>query len=1434
MFLSDWFRRRIGTPPRRRGRIALCAGALACLLAAAYMTLPWWAPKAFLQKRFAEALSRQLDLPVSIERLDMSWQEGIVLTGLRIGERPEFGPQDMVSVGSLRCDLSPIRLAATGRLKWVEIDDARLHVVVKSNRQVNLWSLQGLSREGSSPPQLLVVRRAAVTLQLPDHDRELRLDVSHLQYRAGRLESLGQVTMSAALAQHGPVAPVSLNAAAGGGDGPSAASCKFHFSQVDLDQLNLPAPFHLPLTRLAGEASGDLDCRLNQEGVVDQFILDINVKNLDVHPLNDLRLPVFKDAQIHLEAKYDLLGYLEVKSIRLRLPGINLEKGLASLASLDWRGIQKLELSGTLNPTILSALTNAPLPGGVEIDGDVDFDVQMKEEDNELQSHLVADASAATVRIEGRPAKPAGRALSGDLYASLSKQTWDFATDSAELRLGGNRFTGSGAIQKVRDVVNHWLQAGESATLGVLLDDLAGLNWSGAWEIRELESLRDLAGPIWPTGPRLTGQIQGQWSLEHGEAVLFHGSLSAPAGTELSLGPWFVKPAPAVLRGELTAEVDTQTPGLKNVKVWAGVGDSAASVEDMRVSFVLAPGSSGEPELSVMADGTFHVHDAGGLLRCVPAAGAWPGRLSGELSGRFDLMRSASFRRVHLQADATSLALAAGEDFEKSAGQPAEFMLDYAAGAGAGEAGDRLALSARLGAERFDGVVILPPAGPADEPLWGEARVRVTDAGWLLARCPRLQRRLKDCDVRGALTLSARGQVGADQMQGEVRLDADDLSFRLPATGGIKPRGAPLRLRLSGRLAPDEIELKLLAADVGQSSLSAEGKVRLGADAGAAPGGEGGFRRWPPPHVESVDLKLRGRAGVDPVSWSLLPELARQLKRLGVGGAVEFWTDVRGGADAIELKGGFDAAALTLERKDVRKESGWRADGSFDVLVPADLAYVHVRDLFLDGGDFQLRADAKIPLLKDGDPETHVALHVADFERLGQRTPALAPYALTGGLLLESELSLRKGRAAVKYATLTADNLAGRLGGKNCRLNGRATIEELSFGPGGPIAVGRVATDELEFAAGDSQGFIVADLTEPLTAPKGRVELLCSKLDIYDLAQWGPPAGAATAPSPVLSPPEKEALTKQGQAVVAAMRKLIVPAAATLRLQADRLKYYDGEVKAMYEIRGVVADFDLHDGVLKAGYRCALSGGEMFQNYLADFRPEDVRLGIRGGMREIISSEAILAQLAKEFPGNTVYGTFSRSHDLSYSLRDVVMNMIDSRYYPPATGDSVTITEDGLIRGRAAPRFISGIFPGLNLTTYRYRRMTGFTRYDPDGRRSSDLIFSGYNYDLYIEGHTDVDRRGTFEIGVILVGSPQSAEFNHRLRPGRVPVLNFRARIEDGQFKDEEVWFKLPTETAYVIFLKNNLLYRIWLTAVSQGGAKAVTNGPGPPPAPVK
>jgi hypothetical protein len=157
--------------------------------------------------------------------------------------------------------------------------------------------------------------------------------------------------------------------------------------------------------------------------------------------------------------------------------------------------------------------------------------------------------------------------------------------------------------------------------------------------------------------------------------------------------------------------------------------------------------------------------------------------------------------------------------------------------------------------------------------------------------------------------------------------------------------------------------------------------------------------------------------------------------------------------------------------------------------------------------------------------------------------------------------------------------------------------------------------------------------------------------------------------------------------------------------------------------------------------------------------------------------------------------------------------VLDGRYRPLMVGEATTITTEGVLVGRSAPKFMTRIFPGLNLTRYRYSKMTGFAEYREDGVAVNDMIFDGKLYDMYIHGTTDRGNIGRYTVGLVLLGSRASPQWHHAWRQGRLPILKVKARIEGGKMHDEEISYPWPNETLGEIFIRNNIVYRAWLNS---------------------
>jgi hypothetical protein len=430
--------------------------------------------------------------------------------------------------------------------------------------------------------------------------------------------------------------------------------------------------------------------------------------------------------------------------------------------------------------------------------------------------------------------------------------------------------------------------------------------------------------------------------------------------------------------------------------------------------------------------------------------------------------------------------------------------------------------------------------------------------------------------------------------------------------------------------------------------------------------------------------------------------------------------------------------------------------------------------------------------------------------------PALKPYEPSGELFFDMEGTLdARQQGQIKSVELHSQKLQAFFRDRPVTIQGSCSLWDITLSPQKPWHIGRAKTEELGIHAGPSDFWIIADLENLPQQTRGNLYLLGDTIDTPDLKAWltdTPTTQHAFQPYK-LTPEQIESLQIQAENLIASSRDLLKQIKLTARISVDRLIVYDESVKQSYHLRNMQWKGSCENSHVQYAYVAGMNGGTMRGKYEVHADEPAPRVAYETSLQEVISDESIAPQLEKFFPGNLVRGLFNREERSTIALRDMLANLLDYRYPLRPEGEAKTITTDGVVMGRSAPKFVTRIFPGLNLTAYHYQKMTSFATFLPDGTAQNDMIFSGDRYDIYMQGTTDIENIGRYEIGLILMGTPQSAEWNHAYRQGRIPILKLKALIENGKMYNDTVSYPWPNETLFTIFLKNNIFYRVWLAA---------------------
>jgi hypothetical protein len=1407
--------------PQRRWWQVVCRAAVvvAAALAGAYVTLPWWAPTGLVRRWLAAEIARQTGLEVRIDRLSLSWGRGVELNGLTISSTPGTGPEPLAYIESIRMAFSPVDMLVHKRIEWMELNRPRVSVRCGPDGSFNIERLTRLDFQAKA--QRVTQRQGAATFTVPGHDVKLHLDIRDLQIFPGKMRGLGQVTMAAWLRQQSGAAPVSFHFTDQPMNSGAAAQASFSFTDLDLAELGLNDALDLPLERLHGRCDGSLDLQMNRQGEVDRFIAKLSIRDLDVQPVGGARLPLIKHAGFEISAAIDLFASqdtinVDLQSTAVRLPGVDLEGLKLSMSKPIGKTprIRSLDLIGTVYPGRLAALLkgqNGP-PGGLACAGPVRIEkLIITRKGPTVDFAVAADATEAELSRAGKAVKPRNTKLRITLEGALDERKWDLSIHNSRLDLADNWIEHQVQLADAKAFLEGLLRQNHEPT-DQTLRDLSVIASTGRLHLQELKSISaiapSLAGALGDV--ELRGPARGRWEFaggrDHADRAAFEANLDLESQTRLKVKNWFIKPPGKETHLGVTGHLVSRGPaGARNSdidlildKLDFAVGGGRLHTDGAELRFRASTG--GGTSATMQATGGFDISQVEQLLACLGDLQELASGITGDVrNGRYAVGPGPGKQDVRISADLTDVSLKLGELFVKPAGQSAELKLTYTREEPSGPDGqNRLELTGSLfppaqrarGAARTAAVdlkaAIPLGQGPDEKPSRKnlaaiEVKFNDADASWLAQSCPAIRDRLNNQRLEGALVSGAAHiNVGKDgSVAAEVRREQ-------PIT--LKTGDTNIALSGRGSLRPD--------------------------DRGGGPDNS-------LPTIDSFDVHVDGKLSFDTELFRLLPQIESPAAEHGIRGTVRLSADVRGDDQSISIANAeADAEKLSVNRiGPMVKPAGTPANFQFAATINPDLSAATLELLTGRIGDVSLQATGggRFDYSAEGLPDPRawrLALRATteNARKLQDLVPALKEWSLSGGARVDAMIIGAENKDIASRVELVAKGLGGRYGRTDFALDGELTLELVRPGAGTEPYVERADTDKLEVRIGANRAWVVAHVERLNENPKGRIDVLAEFIDdenladsLYSLAKGlrSTVRGAHGAAG------DKETPAQRAERITGQIRDWLGKADLAATVSLGHLKKYDKSVKQHYDIQRLELSASAVGGDVSLSYAGGLNGGQasgQWQMNLAEAAPKVLA---QSEFKDVIATEAIQPQLAKHFPGNHVNGYFNRSEKVTFPLVDLVANVIDPDQRIRSAGTAKTVTIDGTIAGRAAPQFISDIFPGLNLARYQYRTMTGFANLKEDGSANNDMIFDGRYYDLYITGTTDSKNIGRYQIGVILLSAPQSAEWNHAYRLGRIPVLNFEARIEGGQMYDVKVPYLRPDEVIGAILLTNNPLYRL-------------------------
>ncbi len=679
--------------------------------------------------------------------------------------------------------------------------------------------------------------------------------------------------------------------------------------------------------------------------------------------------------------------------------------------------------------------------------------------------------------------------------------------------------------------------------------------------------------------------------------------------------------------------------------------------------------------------------------------------------------------------------------------------------------------------------------------------------------CPALDEALRDLHLSGAIRADIESVVSPEGDRVSLTLDAGEASFTLPGGEPLtKPVGIPAKVAMI-LTRPDQAGSDWRF----ESDDTAFGGFQVASLNGTCTGLPGPpVAGWlaalsDPPAIDPAAIGGRLAATVRAdfserlTDWH--PQLARLRRQFGLGGTADLDVSLDIASGEIDARGAI-AAKDTAWRIETgvpaaphfHKEAGSPGETAFNIgyRLPTEgkTAKLDIRELLCASGSNELRVTGELAMsappaaaqLDSG--RLWVGVRLADAGAARSLVPGAAVGPASGGLDADAELTFTGGRMRVERGSATCRDLQLDLYGSPLGVSGGIALDRE-----------RIDLDQLVLGFGSSHGVLSGNLALPEPGGKGRLGVVFDRLDMVDLTRRikdiavkaGPPSAAGSAPASAPAGSEATAAASDGNDVLAMLRRQDFIVEGHIRTLVATLPM---EVGVTADAVGFQLDGD--DGALKATFHCVIDGGIVDGSVDTDLNVADPVMHLQYTADAIGSGELVDSYLRLTFPGMTATGTLTLI-DESYQK---LLPEPGNPNYPVGKGE--LMIGGGTIVGRAAPLWLTRIFPGLNLSSFEFSYMHQWFEKLPSGRVRHRMIYQGKYYNIYTDGYTEPDKTFRYDVGVDFLADFDS-KYWAEVGQGRIPMFTKTGKLTaEGRIVDEQVTYQPPERILETLLISNN------------------------------
>ncbi|MBI4579402.1 MAG: hypothetical protein HY718_06840, partial [Planctomycetes bacterium] len=1377
---------------------------------------------------------------------------GIAIDDVVIGDDGAGARHPLMRVGRIGCDLSPLGLMTDRKLRelnftdpevWIEFDEAgRLNLAWLANRRGGRlpsfnYRVTGLTCHVITPQVSQTFRIDGLDVQLdpqtgllhlasatrvarpeadPDEPKEGRLDFD-ANVRIPRLKKTEQLN----------------------GD------IRVEWSDLALSDLPVPLISRVPVEQVDGITSGRLAFKTHPDLGVD-YTLAISLAGVRIMRPDVQRPAQVPDADLYCAGHWDPNGgVVEMKELRYETPAVRVEAAASRGPALryDEGGETAFEfhLAGGVKDwqalrQEVPELDQAVRRVRADLRGEATFTADAVRRRHEDHLAISVDGRGSQWTIGGATqdylTAPADLPKQVVLAAVRDRATGRVGLPAFAVTLGDWMVEGRGEVTLPSPVtggpleIGHLLEAVPSlrGEAKARCRNLATLPRLLPWLVEQAE-LKDLSGPA---------EVAAAIDTE-GRCSRLHATASLPAESSLSVGEVISKREGPPL--DLSAQVRLPYAGrgrLRAVSVTLLCGQAKVDLESVqggleyRTEFRDDGGS--RPRLaSADADWDFELRarQVADLVAMSPLverlrAQAGVGEVAGDVEVRGRI--SASYRpgdsmvRIAGGITADGLGARVGELVSKQRGEPLRIDFGHTIRATTSHREHELRASAVRPSGRISVGLLRADAG-ADQPAGRVSRLSVDaqldDAADWLGLVPAARWVAEKWHVSGEAWLKLQDLRVGGWHAGQLHLDATRARVAAAEGPGFgKPAGTPTTARLAWRaeVSPDRPEGETWHLTEGQLRLGGAKVDRLEAQLAIAAAAGDALADGKMPYVSHLELSGSGAVSAEDDLGSLHPALAEWIDRLRTEGVATWRLGLKMDDDRIRFDGHVDAegVAATLDLPNdlvpsVRKSAGEPLSASVTLSIPRQqdgastpLA-VERAELHVAGNVVRGRGEVSLP--PHGKPGTTGAVpfslavqaQLPRANRLLAMLPKAPLETLAGELTANVTVQRNDGPPRIAGARVQFQGFQMGVTPRPLHLDGVVVLDG-----------DRLSAERLDWSWRRSSGTISGDLAlrerryEANLGVAGRqvfIEELRAETDALLARVWPDDDQSPDHPLATAVATAADGDQRRTRAIIDLLRRsqarIDVGVGTLVTLLPLDIQAVADAVSQRLEVR---------DGVVRLEFGCLMDGGQVSGEVTADLNAADPSYRLTYTADRLQPGSVVNSYLRRTFPGMEATGPLTLIDESVQKLLPAPGELNHE------TGEGQLIIDGGMVMGRAAPVWVTRIFPGLDLATFDFTRMHSWFRKTLEGRVHHQMIYQGGYYNVYMIGHSDADHTFRYEVGLDFLAGLES-EYWANSGQGRVPLFTKTGRVlEDGTIENEVVSFVSLQRVVETLFVRNNPL----------------------------